>query len=57
MFSGRDNRTNNKNNAPSPQNNSSCYTRGPVELQAYESCYTTVFQKQGQLFSGDMTWF
>ena len=29
------------NNAPSPQNNNNCYTRGPVELQAYESCYTT----------------
>ena len=24
-----------------PPNNSNCYTRGPVELQAYESCYTT----------------
>ena len=30
------NRTNNRNNAPSPLNNSSYYTGGPVELQAYE---------------------
>jgi len=36
------NRTNNMNNTPRPKHNSSCYTRGPLELQAYESCYTTV---------------
>ena len=35
------NKTNDRNNAPSPQNNSNCYTRGPVELQTYKSCYTT----------------
>ena len=29
------------NNTPSPKHNSSCYTRGPLELQAYESCYST----------------
>ena len=38
------NRTNNMNNTPSPKHNSSCYTRGPLELQAYESCYTTVLR-------------
>ena len=43
MSGWENNRTNNRNNVPSPQNNSSCYTRGPVELQAYESCYTTDF--------------
>ena len=26
---------------PSPQNNSNCYTRGPVELQVYKNCNTT----------------
>ncbi len=35
------NRTNNRLNAPSPQNSSNCCPRGIEELQAYENCYTT----------------
>ena len=34
------NRTNDRNNDPTLKNNSNCYTRGPVELQAYKSCHT-----------------
>lgn len=35
---------NNRNNAPiAPKNNSNCFTRGPVKLQACKSCYTTAF--------------
>ncbi len=46
----QNNRTNYRNNAPSPQNNSNCYTRGPVELQAYENCYCCY--RTGEVFQG-----
>ena len=51
MSGWENNRTNSKNNAPSPQNNSSCYTRGPVELQAYESCITIPQTSSNILFT------
>ena len=48
------NKTNNRNNAPSLQNNSNCYTREPVELQAYESCYTTGEKRTKEQTTGTM---
>lgn len=35
------NGSNDRNNASSPQNNSNCFARGLVVLQAYNSCYTS----------------
>ena len=47
--------TNNRNSTPSPQNNSNCYTRGPVELQAYGSCYTTGEKRTIEQTTGTMS--